>query len=498
MTPAPSSTGQTPWEPLGSAGFSAELQEQFAAWSGDRNPVHLDAAAARESAFEAPIVHGLNLVLCALDRHAASGAPGMWETLRAVFRKPVFVGETVALRRRKTARGWDLQGALDDSLLFEIRLTDSPSESRVPSDPAFDSRSDVFDQAAPAEPDFAQTPAESVRGSLAFTANLAGLVDHYPALAAACGAGDIASMALISTVVGMIWPGKRSVIGEVELSRAPNDAMSEALRYHLEELHPALPITRLALEAPSFHGSVLAFIRPEPVRQPTIAELMNAVRPQEFTGEHALIVGGARGLGEVAAKLIAAGGGHPTITYHSRNGQTRAEAVAADIHSHGLTCDVARFDVSEPSALDALDLSRVTALLYFPSPPIFRRRHKPFHAEHLAEFMDVYVTAFEQTVRATRARSGAKVLNIFVPSSVAVEEHTSGLLEYVAAKAAAEALAWGLEKEMAGVHFVVGRLPRISTDQTNSIFSTATTGAADAILPWLRRLTSGQVASAHA
>ncbi len=46
---------------------------------------------------------------------------------------------------------------------------------------------------------------------------------------------------------------------------------------------------------------------------------MNEVGPHvsanEFTGAAALVVGGSRGLGELTAKLLAAGGGRVTITY---------------------------------------------------------------------------------------------------------------------------------------------------------------------------------------
>ena len=47
------------------------------------------------------------------------------------------------------------------------------------------------------------------------------------------------------------------------------------------------------------------------------AQVAHRVRPGIFAGQTALIVGGSRGLGEVTAKLIAAGGGTPIITYQA-------------------------------------------------------------------------------------------------------------------------------------------------------------------------------------
>ena len=48
-----------------------------------------------------------------------------------------------------------------------------------------------------------------------------------------------------------------------------------------------------------------------------------------FAGQRSLIVGGSRGLGEVTAKIVAAGGGYPVITY--MESKDEAERVAAEI-----------------------------------------------------------------------------------------------------------------------------------------------------------------------
>ncbi len=72
---------------------------------GDDNPIHLDAAAAREAGFERPILHGLcsfGLVGCVLvTRGAMPGLSG----LELDFRAPVFPGELLKLEAWRQGDG---------------------------------------------------------------------------------------------------------------------------------------------------------------------------------------------------------------------------------------------------------------------------------------------------------------------------------------------------------------------------------------------------------
>jgi len=81
-----------------------------------------------------------------------------------------------------------------------------------------------------------------------------------------------------------------------------------------------------------------AFARHPPVAAATDFQQWRPGFSHEFAGQRALIVGGSRGLGELTAKIIAAGGGHTIITYSV--GKEDAERVAAEIEGFGATCDV--------------------------------------------------------------------------------------------------------------------------------------------------------------
>jgi 3-hydroxybutyryl-CoA dehydratase len=73
---------------------------QFAAVSGDFNPVHMDAAAAAASPFGGRIAHGM-LVAGFISAAIANGVPGpgaVYLSQSLAFKLPVRIGDTVTVR----------------------------------------------------------------------------------------------------------------------------------------------------------------------------------------------------------------------------------------------------------------------------------------------------------------------------------------------------------------------------------------------------------------
>jgi acyl dehydratase len=73
---------------------SAEELDQFAALSGDYNPLHVDAEFARSKGFEGAVVHGALLVakISQLIGMHLPGRDSVWTGLALQFRKPLYVG----------------------------------------------------------------------------------------------------------------------------------------------------------------------------------------------------------------------------------------------------------------------------------------------------------------------------------------------------------------------------------------------------------------------
>src|SRR5215471_6883616 len=117
--------------------FSSADQNRFAAASGDRNPMHLDAIFARRTQAGAPVVHGIHLVLWAMDSLAAKFCDlSPAARLRVQFRKFIYVDdevETVLLQQDKTDCRLDVRSngisAAKITISFGEPRADAPAQS---------------------------------------------------------------------------------------------------------------------------------------------------------------------------------------------------------------------------------------------------------------------------------------------------------------------------------------------------------------------------------
>jgi nucleoside-diphosphate-sugar epimerase len=215
-------------------------------------------------------------------------------------------------------------------------------------------------------------------------------------------------------------------------------------------------------------GTCSAFQRPAPFQQPTSESLGRRVGPDEFAGARALVIGGSRGLGELTAKLLCAGGATVHLTY--ARGARDARLVSTEImRMQRGVCTPHELDILAPLSSETLRLlSEVDLIFYFPTPLISRKTSKPFSVPILQDFLRFYVERFYTLCEAVQS-AATRPVRIFYPSSVYVESRPKGLTEYAMAKAAGEVLLADLNATSAKLQIVSSRLPRMGSDQTNTI-----------------------------
>ena len=103
----------------------------------------------------------------------------------------------------------------------------------------------------------------------------------------------------------------------------------------------------MAAEAPGMKGQIKSLLSTKTSRDnPSSRIVCREVESEEFAAQRALIVGGSRGLGEVTAKLLAAGGAEVVITYY--HGEQDARRIVAEIVSHGANAEYLPLNVLEP------------------------------------------------------------------------------------------------------------------------------------------------------
>jgi hypothetical protein len=471
---------------LAQRAFSYLEQERFAAASGDRNPMHMDALLARRTQAGAPVVHGIHLLLWALDSLAAARPrlPALC-TIRAHFNKFVYLDEPVdvtLLQRGPTSTRLNI--SVGDASRARVTL-DFGNAAENRSVLSATSEDMVPGLTAPMNMDFESMAGRS--GQFKFTMTPESAAALFPNATRWLGPGRIAALAASTYLVGMVCPGLRSIFSELSVHTCTESVAQNILSFCVMETDSRFQSVEQEIAGGGLAGTVKCFVRTPPVEQAAMASLAQLVGPEEFAGSVALIVGGSRGLGELTAKLISAGGGHAIVTWNT--GKIDAKRVAAEIRSAGKSCETLAYDARMPAAEQLAQLANApTHAYYFATPAIFRPGPDIFSQKRLNEFLDIYVNGFWQLSKALRIRQPN--VSLFYPSSVSVLERPKGMTEYTMAKAAGEVLCTDINQSLAPAHVTVRRLPRLPTDQTVTAIAVEVADPVQTMLPIVREVQS--------
>lgn len=463
--------------------FSDQLQAEFAKFSGDWNPLHVDPVVARRTPAGRPVVHGIHAVLRSLETVAAL-SPGLSPPfkLSARFLKPVYVGDGVAISvADRTNADLRIQMRVNGTIAIDLHLTLS----------SFSRSTEVIHTFAVERAhvcrELSLNEMEGRSGAVSSAMTAEELVSSFPIAVSWLGVERVAAMLCLSRLVGMECPGRHSLFSGFAIEFCATSAQ-DVLRYQVATVDSRFGLLRIDVNGLGIDGTVDAFALHPPVAQVSIKELASVVKPNEFADQRALIVGGSRGLGELTAKLVAAGGGTSIVTYAV--GEDDANRVAMEIKEWGGRCDVFKYNVLAPASRQ-LDSAQKAAnyVYYYATSPIYRRRTTRFDNAIFEEFMQFYVNGFYDLCVALSASFGQGI-SAFYPSSVFVQERPREMTEYAMAKAAAEILCADLKRSWRGLHIEVVRLPRLLTDQTASVVPGDSANPVDVLLPVVRKVQS--------
>ena len=452
--------------------FTLKDQLDFAEFSGDKNPIHINSLEARRTIAGQCIVHGINSLLWALDMFVSSTGVTV-HSCKAKFQNSVFLNEIIDCFWNEESNKLSLVS--NSIVLCSIKL-EPGSVKKVDSMeiPVCKTR-EVPEARSFKECVSLQTV------SLSFFGNPEMAKQLFPSFCAKYGKATTCDLALLSEIVGMQVPGLNSLFLSVQVNFLDNKG---AKFFKIEKSDSRYGTMELAITASTLRGLAQVVFRPSPQKSQSIDELSKQVKKGEFKNVNALIIGGSRGLGEIIAKLIACGGGKSVITYNS--GLVEATRLKNEITSHGEMCDILQLSIGKKS--NVLDhYNGFNQLYYFATPKIFGKRSLGFNETLYNTFVEVYVKGFAKVCE--KLLQGTEHIAVFYPSSIAIEKPLASLEEYIAAKLEGEEFCKELNKKNNMTVFYP-RLPRIDTDQTLSLIKALSADPAEVLLPHLREMTN--------
>lgn len=459
------------WHKIGAFQVDQETSCRFAQVSGDYNPLHVDPVLARRYQFGTTVMHGVNGVLKALDcMLKMHGCTVSIDTLKVQFVRPVLHGDRVDVFSQQITE--------QD---FKLRL--SVQERRVQDiDLKFGDQSGIEPEMVTYHPVSKETP-QPVDLHFENTRDLEGMLDLvwipdtvqglFPYVMKFLPDNQIAVILGLTQIVGMHCPGLHSVFTGLSVHfKQKATACDRNLKFTVLHRDNRFSLVTIGVTHNTANGEIHALFRPEPVSQETYTELQTFVPKNQFVEQKALIIGGSRGIGEVTAKLIAAGGGYSVITYNQ--GKQDAQKIADDIRSHGGRCDVLSYNVlsgQEVNITNCISNERISHIYYFASPLIEKGDRLLWDNTVFHKYCNFYLTGFAALIEKflCDAAYGKQPITVFVPSTIFLEQPQNGFTEYIAAKAAVEAFVQQLSAKYPNWIFHVPRLPRMLTDQTSGL-----------------------------
>jgi len=392
--------------------FRWEDQNAFAALSGDYNPMHMDPIFARRTQAGRPVVHGVHSLMWAIDSFSRT-YPGKKSIARiqCKFSNLVHVGERTDLYvASQNDMGCMLKVRVGGVVVIAVMLTLGDTQS------ALDTVAEDGNPIREVEPiprDFQD--AIKFSGWLEVTASPV-FESRFPWACKAMGPIRVAGLAAVSRWVGIVNPGLHSMFTGLDLHCIEDTRPS--LRFRVAKADERYRHLRQEVRGCGLSGSVDSLVRQPPVRQASMERVKTVVAAGEFSPVVALVVGASRGLGEVTAKLIAAGGGKVVGTYAV--GQAEADNVAREIRAVDGSCDI--FQLRLPPLTDEVFPALpegINCVFYFATPPVVARSSPEFDRALFDSYIDVYATAFARVCTAVASGSGPGVCAIY-PTTVYV------------------------------------------------------------------------------
>ncbi len=494
--------------------------ERFAAFSGDRSPLHMDPGFGARSQFADNVVHGMLPIL-----HLPLAVEGLlggtdWRitSINAQFIKPIFPGEQVQLACTADGPGdapmvdYRVLRAGTDHVVTRGRMALQRTAAGTPV--AAGTGAGLFEEPPPLSAFELEALHKGVsvdarvRWGTAQLSSFAALIGHATMDAAL--ATNMAGLALLSTVVGMLLPGRTALFQDFAATFTeppPQAATTLALRSQVATVSASTRSFTQRMElgaqgAAWLQARITAGVTRQDFTPPSMEELRTNALSTGLQDKVVLITGAARGIGATAAKLFALHGARVVVNY--RQAEADAQAVVEEINAAGGQAMAVRADVADETAVAQLvgtvaeTWGTVDVLVNGAAAGFHGQPFQETTWDHVQRDIDVIVKgAFlcaQAVVPGMIARGGGRIINLgTVATEVPPREH----LKYIVAKSALTGLTRSLAVELAPHGILVNQVTpsMVETDLTRGTGPVAL-GQLRASSPLKRLATATEVAQA--
>ena len=433
--------------------FLNEQIEAFSAVSHDRNPLHCDQAYAEKTPFGNRVVFGMAVVL-RMIHEALEGKPILLAAIQGQFHKPVFLDQEYSLEAR--IEGDQATVTLKNELDIHVKIRFSFTE--IKADPISISQAEAFTPIAKPE----EHP-KAQKISFSYHCRVEKFQDFLSAFhfqGAFLPFHQMNTLMSLSYLVGMVLPGKQALFSDFNIQWQDPESSTPfpcRLKTEFDERFSRWTIIETEHQFKKFQ--LHAFSRPKPILiQPK--EIKKEIAPGDhFHGKNVLVTGSTRGFGFCLAHGFLQKDAQ--VFFHGRKKQMPEvdPYIGADLQ-------VAVDAIKKPFLNQPLDILVCNAW------PVIRAIQ--FKDESSKTFLEAKNGPYQMTLNAYQVLQSvlSKQAVVVLISTVYITEALPEFRHYIAAKLALEE-AWQKEaKAHLDRQYIIFRLPRMATDQTNVVMDT--------------------------
>lgn len=455
--------------------INEQRQLDFAKLSNDFNPIHVDSLYAWRSMFGKQLVHGIHQVLICLEDLAKNINEKIFiSKISAKFEYPAGVNEIISIDNINFSETYS-----EYVIKNERGLTLTTIKVNYKKKSFNDVKFKRIDYSmSPLEPtNFAkENLVEPLYYDKTFFKELFTYSSFYVSPV------NLAVLLASTRIVGMKYPGLNSIYNAFTFEFNENANLSNSIHYSVSDKHITLNMLNIKLDDTFIRGQIKAFIRPVAPKYKTLKELKGLLPVNSFKNQRALIIGGTRGIGLQCLRLLATAGASTMFTYFKNSNE--ADKIVEEFANESINTNYLQVDVSNLSkeSLETIKAFNPTSIYYFATPKILSNNSN-LDENLLQKFISYYVIGLDKIL--VNLKSEIKPL-IFVPSTVYLDEKPTNLSEYVIAKSASEMFLKLLEKK--GYKIYNPRFPKVSTEQTMSLFKQKTVEPEEVLLKELQSM----------
>lgn len=455
--------------------INEQRQLDFAKLSNDFNPIHVDSLYAWRSMFGKQLVHGIHQVLICLEDLAKNINEKIFiSKISTKFEYPAGVNEIISIDNINFSETYS-----EYVIKNERGLTLTTIKVNYKKKSFNDVKFKRIDYSmSPLEPtNFAkENLVEPLYYDKTFFKELFTYSSFYVSPV------NLAVLLASTRIVGMKYPGLNSIYNAFTFEFNENANLSNSIHYSVSDKHITLNMLNIKLDDTFIHGQIKAFIRPVAPKYKTLKELNGLLPVNSFKNQRALIIGGTRGIGLQCLRLLASAGASTMFTYFKNSNE--ADKIVEEFANESINTNYLQVDVSNLSkeSLETIKAFNPTSIYYFATPKILNNNSN-LDENLLQKFISYYVIGLDKIL--VNLKSEIKPL-IFVPSTVYLDEKPTNLSEYIIAKSASEMFLKLLEKK--GYKIYNPRFPKVSTEQTMSLFKQKTVEPEEVLLKELQSM----------